>query len=79
MSCGSVGSAVRGFRLVNRRSASGFRPIVSHARLLKLGVDSYLYFMEGAWHAASSGTRGSPEERDVNTYIGRWFGQHLAR
>ena len=24
MSCGSVGSPVRGFRLVNRRSASGF-------------------------------------------------------
>jgi acetyl esterase/lipase len=53
--------------------------VTSHARLLKLGVDSYLYVMEGAWHAASYGTRGSPEERDVNTYIGRWFGQHLAR
>jgi len=53
--------------------------VTSHARLLKLGVDSYLYVMEGAWHAASYGTRGSPEERDVNTYIGRWFAQHLAR
>ena len=53
--------------------------VTSHARLLKLGVDSYLYVMEGAWHAASYGTLGSPEERDANTYIGRWFGQHLAR
>jgi acetyl esterase/lipase len=53
--------------------------VTSHARLLKLGVDSYLYVMEGAWHAASYGTLGSPEERDVNTYIGRWFAQHLAR
>ena len=28
---------------------------------------------------APSGTRGSPEKGDVNTYIGRWFSQHLAR
>ncbi len=61
------------------RALDSSAAVTSHARLLKLGVDSYLYFMEGAWHAASYGTRGSPEERDVNTYIGRWFGQHLAR
>jgi acetyl esterase/lipase len=53
--------------------------ITSHARLLKLGVDSSLYVMEGGWHAASYGTRGSPEEVDVNTYIGRWFDQHLSK
>jgi len=32
MSCGSVGSAVRGFRLVNRRSAYGLRPIARELR-----------------------------------------------
>lgn len=53
--------------------------ITSHARLLKLGVDSSLYVMEGGWHAASYGSGGSPEEVDVNTYIGRWFGQHLSK
>jgi epsilon-lactone hydrolase len=53
--------------------------ITSHARLLKLGIDSSLYVMEGGWHAASYGSRGSPEEVDVNTYIGRWFDAHLAR
>ena len=53
--------------------------VTSHARLLKLGVDSQLYVMEGGWHGASVGTQGSPEERDVNAFIGRWFDQHLAR
>ncbi len=53
--------------------------VTSHARLLKLGVDSQLYLMEGGWHASSFGTRGSPEEHDVNEYIARWFERHLAR
>jgi len=51
--------------------------VTSHARLLKLGVDSQLYLMEGGWHASSFGTRGSPEEHDVNVYIARWFEKHL--
>lgn len=53
--------------------------VTSHARLLRLGNDASLYVMEGGWHAASYGTNGSPEEIDVNTYIGRWFAEHLAR
>ena len=53
--------------------------ITAHARLLKLGVDSYLYLMEGAWHGAELTTGGTPEERDVDTYISQWFDQHLAR
>jgi acetyl esterase/lipase len=53
--------------------------VTSHARLLKLGVDSQLYFMEGGWHASSFGTRGSSEEHDVNDYIAHWFELHLAR
>jgi epsilon-lactone hydrolase len=53
--------------------------IVAHARLLKLGVDSYLYIMEGGWHAAHAGAVGTPEARDANAYVARWFEQHLAR
>jgi epsilon-lactone hydrolase len=54
--------------------------ISSHAHLLKLGVDSSLYLIEGGWHGANSGrTEDSPEEHDANAYIARWFAQHLAR
>lgn len=65
---------VTGTRAVDMSAA-----VVSHRRLVRVGVDASLYVMEGGWHAASYGTRGSPEEVDVNTYIGRWFDRHLAR
>lgn len=52
---------------------------VSHARLLKLGVDSSLYVMEGAPHAAYVLGPQTPEARDANAYIARWFDSHLAR
>jgi acetyl esterase/lipase len=55
-------------------------PVVStHARLLKLGVDSSLYVMEGAPHASYVLAQGTPESHDANAYIARWFDQHLAR
>src|SRR5208337_1098870 len=38
MSCGSVGSAVRGFRLVNRQSAYGLRPTARELRPKQPGV-----------------------------------------
>ena len=63
-----------GIRAVDMSAA-----VVTHRRLAALGVDASLYVMEGGWHAASYGTRGSPEEVDVNTYIGRWFGEQLSR
>lgn len=56
-----------------------FSPVVStHARLLKLGVDSSLYVMEGAPHGAYVMAHGSPEARDANAYIARWFDERLA-
>jgi len=65
--------------LTGTRAVDMSAAVVSHQRLVRVGVDASLYVMEGGWHAASYGTRGSPEEVDVNTYIGRWFGRHLAR
>jgi acetyl esterase/lipase len=43
--------------------------VVSHARLLKLGVDSSLYIMEGGWHAAHATAVDTPEAHDANAYI----------
>jgi epsilon-lactone hydrolase len=53
--------------------------VVAHAHLLSLGVDSSLYIMEGGWHGAEIATPGTPEERGTDTYIARWFEQHLAQ
>lgn len=65
--------------LTGTRALDMSAAVVSHRRLVRLGVDASLYVMEGGWHAASYGTRGSPEEIDVNTHIGQWFDRHLAR
>jgi monoterpene epsilon-lactone hydrolase len=52
--------------------------IVCHGRFLKLGVDSYLYVMEGGQHGAYNiGEHMTPEGRDTVAYIARWFQQHL--
>lgn len=55
-------------------------PIVAtHVRLLRLGVDASLYVMEGAPHAAHVLAAGTPEARDANAYIARFFDLHLSR
>lgn len=53
--------------------------VAGHARLLKLGVDSSLYIMEGGAHGVHMTGGGTPEAHDANAYIARWFGQHLAK
>lgn len=50
----------------------------THARLLALGVDSFLYVMEGAPHAAHVLGPDTPEARAANAYIARWFDSHLS-
>jgi acetyl esterase/lipase len=56
------------------------RAVVSHAQLLRLGVDSQLYVMEAAWHCSFvAGAHGTPEAKATNAYIARWFDEHLAR
>jgi hypothetical protein len=56
------------------------RVIVCQARFLRLGVDSYLYVMEGGQHGAYDiGEHMTPEGRETVTYIARWFQQHLSQ
>lgn len=65
--------------LVGTRESHFSPTIVAHTKLLKLGVDSSLYVMEGAWHAAHVYSVGTSEAHDANAYIARWFLQRLAR
>jgi monoterpene epsilon-lactone hydrolase len=53
--------------------------IAAHARFLKLGVDSSLYVMEGAPHGAHMAAVDTPEARDANAWIARWFDRQLDR
>lgn len=53
--------------------------VTSHARLLKLNVDSSLYLMEGAPHCAHVFAAGTPEAHDASAYVARWFDQKLAQ
>jgi hypothetical protein len=52
---------------------------VTHARLLKLGVDSSLYVVEGGPHGVELMFSGTPEVRDAKSYVVRWFDRHLSR
>ena len=65
---------VTGSRAMEMSSA-----IVSHAQMLRLGVDSQLYMIEGGWHGSFVlAGQNSPEGKAAVTYIARWFDQHLA-
>lgn len=64
--------------LVGTREAAISPVLTTHARLLKLGVDSSLYVMEGAPHAAHVLAVGTPEAHEANAYIAKWFDQHLS-
>lgn len=68
--------------LVSGTRAPDMSPaIVSHAKFLKLGVDSQLYIMEGGVHGAFSTDAAvdTPEGRDTWAYIARWFDEKLAK
>jgi acetyl esterase/lipase len=60
------------------REAWASSVFVMHTRLLRLGVDSALYVMEGGWHGAHFLPSSTPEAIAANTYIARWFEQRLA-
>jgi acetyl esterase/lipase len=53
--------------------------IDAHAKLLKQGVDSQLYVIEGGWHSSYSTAPQTPESQDAMLYVARWFDQHLGR
>jgi acetyl esterase/lipase len=65
--------------LTGTRDPGSSAVFVSYDRMLRLGVDASLYVMEGAPHAAHALAPQTPEARDANAYIARWFERHLAR
>lgn len=52
--------------------------LAAHAQWSRLNVDAGLYIIEGGPHAAHVMAAGTREARDANTYIAKWFLQHLA-
>lgn len=53
--------------------------ITGHASLLKQGVKSQLYMIEGGWHTSYSTAPETPESQDAMRYIAQWFDQRLGR
>lgn len=53
--------------------------VTGHASLLKQGVASQLYVIEGGWHSSYSTAPDTPESQDAMRYIAQWFDQNLAR
>lgn len=51
--------------------------IVLHTQLLKLGVESQLYIIEGGWHGSVEQAPDTPESRDANAFTAKWFDSHL--
>jgi acetyl esterase/lipase len=52
--------------------------VAAHARFLKLDVDASLYVMEGGLHGAHVLAVDTPEGRDAQAYVARWFKSKLA-
>jgi acetyl esterase/lipase len=50
-----------------------------HTRLLKAGVDSQLYVIEGGWHGVFNAQPDTPESKDTYDYIATWFDKHLGK
>lgn len=64
--------------LLSGTRAFDMSPIINaHTRFLRLGVDAFLYLMEGGTHGAHVFATGTPEAHHANAYIARWFDQHL--
>lgn len=53
--------------------------ITGHASLLKQGVESELYMIEGGWHTSYSTAPQTPESQDAMRYIAHWFDKRLGR
>jgi acetyl esterase/lipase len=65
--------------LTGSRDPGSSAAFAAHARMLRLGVDSSLYVIEGAPHALHVVAPETPEAHDANAYIAHWFERHLAR
>lgn len=64
--------------LVGTREEFMSTAILDHARMLRLGAEASLYLMEGAPHAAHVVAVDTPEAREANGAIARFFDHHLA-
>lgn len=53
--------------------------ITGNASMLKRGVESELYMIEGGWHTSYSTAPETPESQDAMRYIARWFDKRLGR
>lgn len=53
--------------------------VVGHASLLKRGVRSELYMIEGGWHQSYSTAPETPESQDAMRYIANWFDHRLGK
>ena len=53
--------------------------ITGHSKMLKAGVASELYMIEGGWHTSYSSAPQTPESQDAMAYIARWFTKRLNR
>lgn len=52
---------------------------IGHTSLLKRGVASELYLIEGGWHQSYSTAPDTPESQDAMRYIASWFDRRLGR
>lgn len=53
--------------------------ITAHAAMLKRGVPSELYLIEGGWHQSYSTAPETPESQDAMRYIARFFDTRLGK
>ena len=53
--------------------------IHGHTSLLKEGVESELYMIEGGWHTSYSTAPQTPESQNAMRYIAHWFDKRLGR
>lgn len=53
--------------------------IAGHTSLLKRGVESELYMIEGGWHTSYSTAPETPESQDAMSYVAHWFDKRLGR
>jgi acetyl esterase/lipase len=52
---------------------------IGHSSLLKRGVASELYLIEGGWHQSYSTAPDTPESQDAMRYIAGWFDRRLGK
>ncbi|GGC01002.1 esterase [Novosphingobium endophyticum] len=65
--------------LVGTRAPEMSGAATGHASLLKKGVESQLYVIEGGWHSSYSTAPETPESQAAMRYVAHWFDKWLGR